>query len=168
MQQIWAGKYTQETGIKRTIFAVWLCNFILIQWGYSCPWFMKLHFVHATLSQIGFFKFVMRRWPTFLAFWKKISKKIIESRYIGIFLIIGKIIDIDMKFLNLSVIWRDYRQNYRYRNWLEIYRKIIDIEKNDLSPTPMCDTHCTGGFLHTLVNNQWTASTHLPANVGPT
>ena len=63
-------------------------------------------------------------------------EKIIESRYIGIFLIIGKIIDIDMKFLNLSVIWRNYRQNYRYRNWLEIYRKIIDIEKNDLSPTP--------------------------------
>ena len=62
--------------------------------------------------------------------------KIIESRYIGIFLIIGKIINIDMKFLNLSVIWRDYRQNYRYRNWLEIYRKIIAIEKNDLSPTP--------------------------------
>ena len=41
-----------------------------------------------------------------------------------------------MKFLNLSVIWRNYRQSYRYRNWLEIYLKIIDIEKNDLSPTP--------------------------------
>ena len=91
------------------------------------------------------FKFVMRRWPSFLAFWKKISKKIIESRYIGIFLIIGKIIDIDMKFLNLSVIWRNYRQNYRYRNWLEIYRKIIDIEKNDLSPTPIRRWRVPGG-----------------------
>ena len=63
-------------------------------------------------------------------------EKIIESRYIDIFLIIGKIIDIDIKLLNLSVIWRNYRQNYRYRNWGEIYRLIIDIEENDLLPTP--------------------------------
>ena len=34
------------------------------------------------------------------------------------------------------MIWRNYRQNYRYQKWWEIYRKIIDIEKNDLSPTP--------------------------------
>ena len=65
-------------------------------------------------------------------FFEEIIEKIIESRYIGIFLIIGKIIDIDIKLLNLSVIWRNYRQHYRYRNWLEIYRKIIDIEKNDV------------------------------------
>ena len=36
------------------------------------------------------------------------------------------------------MIWRNYRQNYRYRKWWKIYRKIIDIEKNDLSPTPNC------------------------------
>ena len=59
-------------------------------------------------------------------------EEIIEIRYIGIFPFIGKIIDIDIKLLDLSVIWR----NYRYRNWQEIYRKIIDIDKNDLSPTP--------------------------------
>ena len=82
-------------------------------------------------------------------------EKIIESRYIGIFLIIGKIIDIDMKFLNLSVIWRNYRQNYRYRNWLEIYRKIIDIEKNDLSPTPTAAPGVAICFLYSGTHLLW-------------
>ena len=84
-----------------------------------------------------FFKICDAALTLIFGFLEENIEKIIESRYIGIFLIIGKIIDIDMKFLNLSVIWRNYRQNYRYRNWLEIYRKIFDIEKNDLSPTPM-------------------------------
>ena len=35
-----------------------------------------------------------------------------------------------LAFLKLSA-------NYRYRKWWEIYRKLIDIEKNDLSPTPI-------------------------------
>ena len=32
---------------------------------------------------------------------------------------------------------RNYRQNYQYRKFEESYRKIIVIEKFDLSPTPM-------------------------------
>ena len=136
MHQIWADKYTQETVIKRTIPC------LLTMQIYSDSELIFLNRVNdIAFSWRNFVaKFIFLicygAWPSFLSFWKKISKKIIESRYIGIFLIIGKIIDIDMKFLNLSVIWRNYRQNYRYRNWLEIYRKIIDIEKNDLSPTP--------------------------------
>ena len=34
------------------------------------------------------------------------------------------------------MILRNYRQSYRYRKLEENYRKIIDIEKFDLSPTP--------------------------------
>ena len=107
---------------------------------------MKLHFVDATLLQNWLFKICYAALTLIFGFLEENIEKIIESRYIGIFLIIGKIIDIDMKFLNLSVIWRDYRQNYRYRNWLEIYRKIIDIEKNDLSPTPSCTREATNIF----------------------
>ena len=40
---------------------------------------MILHFVDATLSQNLFSKFVMGRWPSFLSFWKKISKKLSKA-----------------------------------------------------------------------------------------
>ena len=46
----------------------------------------------------------MRLLSSILAFWKKLSEKIIEIRYIGIFLFIGKIIAIDIKLIDLSVI----------------------------------------------------------------
>ena len=47
--------------------------------------------------------------------------KIMESRHIGIFLIIRKIIKIDKKnVLNFSVIWGIYRQNYWNKNILRI------------------------------------------------
>ena len=137
MHQIWADKYTQETVIKK---------------DHSLPFdYANLFWFRANILELGQWYCILlmqlcRKFdllnllcgvdPHFWLFGRKYRKKIIESRYIGIFLIIGKIIDIDMKFLNLSVIWRNYRQNYRYRNWLEIYRKVIDIEKNDLSPTP--------------------------------
>ena len=35
------------------------------------------------------------------------------------------------------MIWRNYRQSYRYRNWQQIYLKIIVIEKNGLTYTPI-------------------------------
>ena len=75
---------------------------------------MKLHFVDATLSQI-FFIICYAALTVIFVFLEENIEKIIESRYIGIFLIIGKIIDIDIKFLNLSVISRNYRHDYRYR-----------------------------------------------------
>ena len=47
-------------------------------------------------------------------------------------------------FLKLSAILGNYRQNYRYRKFTENYRKIIVIEKFDLSPTPKWDTKDRG------------------------
>ena len=72
----------------------------------------------------------------FYQLFEKIIENIIESRYIGIFQIIGKLSISKLDCLKLSVIWRNYRYRYRYRNFQENYRKIIVIEKNDLSLTP--------------------------------
>ena len=48
-----------------------------------------------------------------------------------------QIIDIEIRLPEIiGNIWRNYRYRYRYRNWQENYRKIIVIEKNDLSLTP--------------------------------
>ena len=95
---------------------------------------------------------------------EEIIGKVIENRYIGIFPIIDKIIDISRRlpqiigdfrelsaklsisvkdFLKLSAILGNYRQNYQYRKWQKNYRKFIVIEKNDLSPTPILDTSMT-------------------------
>ena len=72
----------------------------------------------------------------FYQLFEKIIENIIESRYISIFQIIGKLSISKLEWLKLSVIWRNYRYRYRYRNCQENYRKIIVIEKNDLSLTP--------------------------------
>ena len=58
-------------------------------------------FLDATLSQKLIFLSICYA-ALFLSF--GLLKEIIESLYISIFLIIGKIINIDIKFLNLSVI----------------------------------------------------------------
>ena len=59
-----------------------------------------------------------------LVFWTFLSRnlilgvtyqKVIESRYIGHFLIICQIIDIIIHFLKLLVTLRNYRQNHRYQ-----------------------------------------------------
>ena len=65
---------------------------------------MILHFVYATLSQNLFFQIGYAALILIFGFLEEIIEKLIESRYIGICLIIGKIIDIDIKLLNLSVI----------------------------------------------------------------
>ena len=54
-----------------------------------------------------------------------LSKEIIESRYIGAFKIIGKLLISKLDILKLSVIWR----NCRYRNCQENDQTIIVIEK---------------------------------------
>ena len=69
-------------------------------------------------------------------------QKVIESRYIGHFLIICQIIDIIIHFLKSSVTLRNYRQNYRYQKLKENYRKIIVIKKFDLTPTPSLNQPC--------------------------
>ena len=55
-----------------------------------------------------------------------LSKKVIESRYIGHFLIIGKII---LHFPKLSVILRNYQQHYRIENLRKIIEK-LSLSKN--------------------------------------
>ena len=69
-------------------------------------------------------------------------QKLIESRYIGHFLIICQNIDIIIHFLNSSVTLRNYRQNYWYQKLKENYRKIIVIKKFDLTPTPSLNQPC--------------------------
>ena len=70
-------------------------------------------------------------------------KKVIESQYIGHFLIIGQIIVISLILgskLKLSVILRNYWQSYRCQKIKENYQEIIIIEKFELSPTPSYTT----------------------------
>ena len=69
-------------------------------------------------------------------------QKVIESRYIGNFLIICQIIDIIIHFLKLLVTLRNYRQNYRYQKLKENYRKIIVFKKFGLTPTPSLNQPC--------------------------
>ena len=86
-----------------------------------------------------------------LVFWTFLSRnlilgvtyqKVIESRYIGHFLIICQIIDIIIHFLKLLVTLRNYRQNYRYQKLKENYRKIIVFKKFGLTPTPSLNQPC--------------------------
>ena len=138
MHQIWADKYTQETVIKKdhslpfdygNLF--WFRANIFVRGQWYCILLTQL------CRKIYFFNLLCGFHPycwLFLPASEEIIEKIIESRYIGIFLIIGKIIDIDIKLLNLSVISRNYRHDYRYRIWQEIYRKVIDIEKMTYRP----------------------------------
>ena len=66
--------------------------------------------------------------PLWSCFFRKIwmlSKEIIESRYIGAFKIICKLLISKLDILKLSVIWR----NCRYRNCQENDQTIIVIEK---------------------------------------
>ena len=140
MHQIWADKYTQETVIKKDhslplTMEIYSDSELIFLYRVNDIVFCWRNFV----AELIFFNLLCGFHPYCWLFQpasEEITEKIIESRYIGIFLIIGKIIDIDIKLLNLSVISRNYRHDYRYRIWQEIYRKIIDIEKNDLSPTP--------------------------------
>ena len=107
-------------------------------WCCFTPFQRFLQSFHAFCAFLIQFCVFLSQNQNFANFWTKIIEKIIESRYIGIFQIIGKLSISKLDCLKLSVIWRNYR--YRYRNWQENYRKIIVIEKNDLSLTPRLGT----------------------------
>ena len=76
-----------------------------------------------------------------LLFWKpdfggNLSKKVIKSRYIGHFLIIGQIIVIDFTLPEIINDFKELSATLSYRKFKENYRKIIVIEKNSLIAHP--------------------------------
>ena len=76
-----------------------------------------------------------------LLFWKpdfggNLSKKVIESRYISHFLIIGQIIVIEFTLPEIIGDFKELSATLSYRKFKENYRKIIVIEKYSLIAHP--------------------------------
>ena len=101
-------------------------------------WFWLVSFYLAN-DMLYLFSGILR-----ILFWKpdfggNLSKKVIESRYISHFLIIGQIIVIEFTLLEIIGDFKELLVTLSYWKCKENYRKIIVIEKIHLSPTPIRD-----------------------------